>query len=108
MGKRIFEVGRDGIAIEKPDESEIRKEKEEFLAKIRNHDWFRELLERLGMSEKDWLETCVKTGTRTIRCFKCKKRFIPDRAGRTGIFLSVCDSCFIKWADKLLGRKKGK
>ena len=105
MKKRIFEVGPDGTVIEF-NETEIKTEEEEFLVRVKNYGWFKELLQRLGMSEKEWLDSCVEIGRETIRCCKCKKRFIPDRSGRIGIFISFCDRCFDNWANKLLGGRK--
>ena len=108
MGKRIFEVSEEGIVveIEEPDEAEIKTEEEEFLAEVRNCSWFKDLLEKLGMSEKEWLENCVRIGMKTIRCSKCKKRFIPDRSAKTRILMLICDPCLDKWADNLLRGKK--
>lgn len=107
---RFFIVDETGrvTEVEVLDEPEIRKEEEEFLAKVRNYSWFEKLLRKLGMSEKEWLENCVEIGRETIRCCKCKKRFIPDRSGRIGIFISFCDRCFDNWANKLLGGRKRK
>ena len=105
MKKRIFEVGPDGTVIEF-NETEIKTEEEEFLVRVKNYGWFKELLQRLGMSEKEWLDSCVEIGRETIRCCKCKKRFIPDRSAKTRILMLICDPCLDKWADNLLRGKK--
>ena len=81
--KKVFIVDKNGIAMRKkhPEEEIVRIEKE-FLSRVRNEKYFQDLLKRLCISEKEWLENAIEAKYRLILEIVFKKNPNLDDIGR--------------------------